>query len=221
MAAARCGRYRANNTNLRQFANALKILREIRSSCSSMNAIETAIPGVLIIEPGVIRDSRGVFLELFRAEHYARHGITRPFVQDNLSHSTAGVLRGLHFQHPNPQGKLVTVLRGAILDVAVDVRTGSPTFGRHVAVAVDDQNRRQVWIPHGFAHGFVVRSEVADVFYKCDHVYSPTDEQVLSWNDPALSIDWGVERPVLSNRDMQGRPLRELGPRLPRYSARA
>jgi dTDP-4-dehydrorhamnose 3,5-epimerase len=184
-----------------------------------MNAIETAIAGVLIIEPSVIRDSRGVFLELFRAERYAPHGITRAFVQDNVSRSAAGVLRGLHFQHPNPQGKLVTVLRGAVLDVAVDVRVGSPTFGRHVAVALDDQNRRQVWIPRGFAHGFVVQSEDADVFYKCDHVYSPADELVLRWNDPALGIDWGLDRPILSNRDASGSLLRELEHRLPRYPA--
>jgi dTDP-4-dehydrorhamnose 3,5-epimerase len=184
-----------------------------------MNAAETAIPGVLIIEPSVIKDSRGVFLELFRTERYLAHGMNRPFVQDNLSRSSAGVLRGLHFQHPNAQGKLVTVLRGAILDVAVDVRRGSPTFGRHVAVALDDQLRRQLWIPRGFAHGFVVRSEDADVFYKCDRAYSPADELVLRWNDPELRIEWGADRPILSPRDAEGRTLAELEPRLPSYAA--
>jgi dTDP-4-dehydrorhamnose 3,5-epimerase len=127
------------------------------------------------------------------------------------------VLRGLHLQNPRPQGKLVTVLRGAVLDVAVDVRVGSPTFGRHVAVEIDEDDRRQVWIPRGFAHGFVVRSQSADFFYKCDEIYSPADELVLAWNDPRLAIDWGCDAPSLSARDREGRTLAELAPRLPRY----
>src|SRR3984893_12639863 len=131
-----------------------------------MNVIETAIPGVLVVEPKVIGDVRGFFVELYGADRYAVSGIAHRFVQDNLSRSTQGVLRGLHFQNPRPQGKLVTVLRGSVLDVAVDVRVGSPTFGRHVKVELSEENRRQLWVPRGFAHGFVVRSETADFFYK-------------------------------------------------------
>ena len=144
-----------------------------------MNVIETAIPGVLIIEPKIFGDARGFFLETFQAKRYAGFGLARPFVQDNLSRSVRGTLRGLHFQHPNAQGKLVSVLRGAVRDVAVDVRVGSPAFGKHVAVDLDDENRRQLFVPRGFAHGFVVRSDSADLFYKCDALYNPADEKVL------------------------------------------
>ncbi len=182
-----------------------------------MNVIETAIPGVLIIEPKVLGDPRGFFLEVFQAQRYAQTGIGRPFVQDNLSRSAQGVLRGLHIQNPKPQGKLVTVLRGCVLDVAVDIRTGSPAFGRHVAIELSEENRRQVWIPRGLAHGFVVRSESADFFYKCDEVYSPADELVLRWNDPRLGIDWGSESPKVTTRDSAGLLLAELSGRLPRY----
>jgi dTDP-4-dehydrorhamnose 3,5-epimerase len=133
-----------------------------------MNVIKTEIPGILIIKPKLFGDSRGFFTELYHAERYTDHGFLSRFVQDNLSRSARGVLRGLHIQNPNPQGKLVTVLRGSVLDVAVDVRKGSPTFGQHVAVELSDENRRQFWIPRGFAHGFIVTSESADFFYKCD-----------------------------------------------------
>jgi dTDP-4-dehydrorhamnose 3,5-epimerase len=182
-----------------------------------MNVIATAIPEVLIIEPKVLGDSRGFLLETFQSQRYAASGIAGPFVQDNLSRSAQGVLRGLHFQNPNPQGKLVSVLRGRVLDVAVDVRLGSPTFGRHVAVELDDESRRQLWIPRGFAHGFVVLSDSADFFYKCDALYSPADEVVLRWDDPALDIRWGCDAPKLSARDRQGRTLAELAGCLPRY----
>jgi dTDP-4-dehydrorhamnose 3,5-epimerase len=138
-------------------------------------------------------------------------------VQDNLSRSERGVLRGLHLQNPRPQGKLVTVLRGRVLDIAVDVRVGSPAFGRHVAIELGEENRRQVWIPRGLAHGFLVLSESADFFYKCDDLYSPADELVLAWNDPQLAIDWGCDAPTLSARDREGRTLAELASRLPRY----
>jgi dTDP-4-dehydrorhamnose 3,5-epimerase len=124
-----------------------------------------------------------------------------PFVQDNLSRSARGVLRGLHLQNPKAQGKLVAVLRGAVRDVAVDVRVGSPTFGQHVAVELTEENRRQFWVPRGFAHGFVVLSETADFFYKCDELYSPADEIVVRWDDPELAIDWAVSSPTLSPRD--------------------
>jgi dTDP-4-dehydrorhamnose 3,5-epimerase len=166
-----------------------------------MNVIYTAIPEVLIIEPTLFGDRRGFFLETYQFPRYAEHGISRPFVQDNMSRSSYGVLRGLHLQNPSTQGKLVSVMRGRVLDVAVDVRVGSPTFGRHVAVELNEDNRRQLWIPRGFAHGFAVLSESADFFYKCDDLYSPKDELVVCWNDPAIGIDWGLANPSLSPRD--------------------
>jgi dTDP-4-dehydrorhamnose 3,5-epimerase len=182
-----------------------------------MNIIKTAIPGVLIVEPKLFGDSRGFFVELYHEDRYAQSGIAQRFVQDNLSRSAQGVLRGLHFQNPRPQGKLVTVLRGCVLDVAVDVRAGSPTFGRHVALELNEENRRQLWVPRGFAHGFVVRSATADFFYKCDEVYGPTNELVLRWNDPGLGIDWGCDSPIVSARDSEGFTLEQLAGRLPRY----
>ena len=166
-----------------------------------MKVSSTPLPGVLLLEPKVFGDARGFFLETFQADRYATGGIAGPFVQDNLSRSARGALRGLHFQNPKPQGKLVTVLRGAVRDVVVDIRVGSPTFGRHVTVDLDDDNRRQLWVPRGFAHGFVVRSDSADFFYKCDELYSPSDELVVRWNDPTLGISWGVEAPTVSGRD--------------------
>jgi dTDP-4-dehydrorhamnose 3,5-epimerase len=166
-----------------------------------MNVVQTAIADVLLIEPKVFGDSRGFFTETFNADRYAAQGIRRPFVQDNLSRSAYGVLRGLHLQNPKAQGKLVTVLRGCVLDVAVDVRVGSPTFGRHAAVELSEENKRQLWVPRGFAHGFVVLSETADFFYKCDEFYSPANEIVVRWNDPALGIGWGISSPTVSPRD--------------------
>ena len=182
-----------------------------------MKVIATAIPELLIIEPKVFGDSRGFFLETFQSERYATNGIPGPFVQDNLSRSAQGVLRGLHLQNPNLQGKLVSVLHGRVIDVAVDVRLGSQTFGQHAAVELNDENRRQLWIPRGFAHGFLVLSESADCFYKCDAFYCPSDEIVLRWNDPALGIQWGCDAPKVSARDSQGRTLAELEGRLPKY----
>jgi len=184
-----------------------------------MNVIETALPGVVIVEPKVFGDPRGFFLELYQGDRYAQSGIAELFVQDNLSRSARGVLRGLHIQNPHPQGKLVTVLQGCVLDVAVDVRRGSPTFGRYVSVELSDDSHRQLWVPRGFAHGFVVRSESADFFYKCDQFYSPADEIVVRWDDPELGIDWGCHSPTLSTRDAQGRTLAQLAGRLPAYEA--
>lgn len=181
-----------------------------------MNVILTDIPDLLIIEPKLFGDARGFFLETYQFERYAEHGITRPFVQDNLSRSSRGVLRGLHLQNPNTQGKLVSVLRGRVLDVAVDVRRGSPTFGRHVAVELSEENRRQLWVPRGFAHGFTVLSETADFAYKCDTRYSPKDEIAVRWNDPELGIAWGVESPSLSARDAEAPLLKDV-PNLPVY----
>jgi dTDP-4-dehydrorhamnose 3,5-epimerase len=185
----------------------------------NMIVTKTAIPGVLIIEPKLFGDSRGFFTELYQSDRYARTGMRRQFVQDNLSRSVKGTLRGLHFQYPKPQGKLVTIMRGAVMDVAVDVRVGSPTFGRHVAVELSEDNRRQFWLPPGIAHGFIVQSETVDFFYKCDENYAPEHEHVLLWNDPALAIKWGTDAPLLSARDKQGLTLAEFGGRLPRYGA--
>src|SRR3974390_3668615 len=150
-----------------------------------MDILNTEIPGVLIIEPKLFGDSRGFFTELYQADRYVKHGIPPQFVQDNFSRSARGVLRGLHIQNPKPQGKLVTVLRGAVIDVAVDVRIGSPNFGRHVKVELNEENHRQFWIPRGFAHGFIVISDSADFFYTCDEYYSPADELVVQWDDLA------------------------------------
>jgi dTDP-4-dehydrorhamnose 3,5-epimerase len=182
-----------------------------------MEILTTQIPEVLILQPALYGDARGFFTELYQSERYAAAGIGGPFVQDNLSRSRKGVLRGLHLQNPQPQGKLVSVLRGAVLDVAVDVRQGSPTFGRHVKVELSETNRRQFWVPRGFAHGFIVLSESADFFYKCDALYSPADEMIVRWNDPVLGIDWTYANPTVSNRDAAGFSLSELFGRLPVY----
>jgi len=175
-----------------------------------MNVIPTDLPEVLIIEPKVFGDQRGFFVETYQLARYADVGIDRPFVQDNMSRSSYGVLRGLHLQNPTTQGKLVSALRGSVLDVAVDVRLGSPNFGRHVAVELSEENRRQLWVPRGFAHGFVVLSETADFFYKCDNLYSPTDEVTVRWNDPAIGIRWGVDGPALSTKDAAAPLLSEV-----------
>lgn len=175
-----------------------------------MNVISTNLPEVLIVEPTVFGDQRGFFLEAYQLQRYADSGISRCFVQDNISRSGYGVLRGLHLQNPMTQGKLVSVLRGRVLDVAVDTRLGSPNFGRHVAIELSEDNRRQLWVPRGFAHGFVVLSETADFFYKCDQLYSPNDEIVIRWNDPRIGIKWGVENPHLSARDAAAPLLSEI-----------
>lgn len=184
-----------------------------------MRVTPTEIPDVLIIEPTLHGDQRGLFLDAFQAERYATIGIQRTFVQDNMSRSARGVLRGLHLQNPRSQGKLVTVLRGEVLDVAVDVRLGSPTFGRHVSARLTDESRRQFWVPRGFAHGFAVLSDSADFFYKCDELYCPTDETVIAWNDPDIGIQWGVDAPALSARDAAGVRLGDLTAALPTYGS--
>jgi dTDP-4-dehydrorhamnose 3,5-epimerase len=181
-----------------------------------MKVIQTEIPDVRVFEPGVLGDERGFFVETFQVPRYASNGLNRPFLQDNLSRSRRGILRGLHLQNPRTQGKLVSVLRGRVLDVAVDVRVGSPTFGQHVAVELGDDTFRQLWVPRGFAHGFMVLSESADFYYKCDELYSPADEIVVRWNDPALEIDWGTDAPTLSERDASAPLLSEIEA-LPKY----
>lgn len=181
-----------------------------------MEVIESSLSGVLIIVPKRFGDHRGFFVETFQLERYASIGINKPFVQDNLSRSSRGVLRGLHLQYPNSQSKLVTALRGRVLDVIVDVRRGSPTFGQSITIELSEENGRQVFVPRGFAHGFVVLSETADFFYKCDNLYSPPDEIVIRWNDPALAIDWQTVDPKVSARDAAAPLLAEAG-NLPRY----
>ncbi len=166
-----------------------------------MRVEPTALPEVLIIEPRIFKDDRGLFTETFHAERYVAAGLTAPFVQDNASRSIKGTLRGLHFQEPRPQGKLVFTVRGAIFDVAVDIRRGSPNFGRWVGVELNDENRRQLWVPPGFAHGFCALSDLADVVYKCTEVYSPADDRGILWSDPDVGIVWPIEAPLLSPKD--------------------
>jgi dTDP-4-dehydrorhamnose 3,5-epimerase len=168
-----------------------------------MNVIATSLPGVLIIEPRVFRDERGFFFETYHAERYRDAGLDVTFVQDNHSRSVRGTLRGLHWQVERPQGKLVRVLFGEIFDVAVDIRVDSPTFGDWVGVSLSADNFRQAWIPPGFAHGFCVMSEVAEVEYKCTDFYDPPSERGLIWNDPEVSIDWPITDPILSARDQR------------------
>jgi len=181
-----------------------------------MKVRPTELPEVLLVEPRTLGDPRGFFLEAFHAERYAAVGIEGPFVQDNLSRSVKGTVRGLHFQEPRAQGKLVLVLRGAVWDVAVDVRRGSPRFGAWVGLELSEDNRRQLWIPRGFAHGFCVLSDSADFFYKCTELYAPEAERAVRWNDPALGIRWPVEVPLLSAKDRDA-PLLADASVLPAY----
>ncbi len=175
-----------------------------------MNIVRTEIPDVVILEPKVFGDARGFFFESFnQAAFDAATGTRHQFVQDNHSRSQRGVLRGLHYQIQQPQGKLVRVAQGAVFDVAVDIRCGSPTFGRWVGVELSAENQRQLWVPPGFAHGFVVTSESADFLYKTTDYYAPQFERSIAWNDPALAIEWpdlGVA-PTLSAKDQAGVPL--------------
>lgn len=173
----------------------------------ALQVIPQAIPEVKLVVPQVFGDSRGFFQETFKAGTYRDAGIEADFVQDNWSRSVRGTLRGLHYQLPNPQDKLVWVIRGEIYDIAVDVRRGSPTFGKWVSAVLSDANHHQFFIPAGFAHGFCVLSDEADFMYKCSRYYSPKDEKGILWSDPALGIPWPVERPILSARDMALRPL--------------
>ena len=170
-----------------------------------MNIIETGISGAVIIEPQVYGDTRGFFMETFQAERYSKQAhIDLPFVQDNHSRSTRGVLRGLHFQKTKPQGKLVRVVRGEVFDVGVDLRKDSPTFGNWQGVWLSEDNHRQLWLPPGLAHGFIVTSDSADFEYKCTDYYDPNDEGCLIWNDPDIGIDWPSEGPLLSDKDKVG-----------------
>lgn len=166
-----------------------------------MKVIQTDLPGVLVIEPKVFGDQRGYFLETFQAERYSDAGIDRNFVQDNLSFSAKGVLRGLHFQIKHPQAKLVQVLKGSVYDVAVDIRPESPTFGKWAGTELSEDNHRQFFIPEGFAHGFCVLTGTALFSYKCSDYYKPDDEGGIIWSDPEIGIDWPLKNPVLSQKD--------------------
>lgn len=176
-----------------------------------MKAIRTAIPDLLILEPKVFGDARGFFMESFNARVFAEAtGLDVDFVQDNHSRSARGVLRGLHYQLQQAQGKLVRVVRGAVFDVAVDLRRASPTFGQWAGVELSEENNRQFWIPPGFAHGFLVTSDSADFLYKTTDYYAPEHERSLAWNDPAVGVEWPLQgEPLLSAKDLAGKPLAE------------
>ena len=180
-----------------------------------MRFVPTDLPDVLVIEPDVHTDGRGFFLETYRMDRYREHGIEGPFVQDNHSRSVAGTLRGLHLQVRHAQGKLIRVIEGEVFDVAVDVRRGSPTFGRWVGVTLTADNFRQCYVPPGFAHGFCVVSPIAQVEYKATDIYDPASELGVAWNDPALAIRWPVGQPLLSERDSAYPTLAEVLDRLP------
>jgi dTDP-4-dehydrorhamnose 3,5-epimerase len=177
-----------------------------------VNVIETAIPGVLIIEPRVFSDARGFFMETWNAGSFAAAGLDLAFVQDNHSRSQRGVLRGLHFQNPGPQGKLVRVTNGAVFDVVVDLRQSSPTFGQWVGVELSAANKRMFWVPEGFAHGFLTLEDDTDFLYKCTAPYAPQSEFTLAWDDPAVGIEWPVAGldPIISEKDARGLSLAQV-----------
>jgi len=179
--------------------------------------IETALKGVILVEPDVFEDPRGFFLETYHARKYADGGIPGPFVQDNWSRSVRGTIRGLHYQFPNAQGKLIAVVEGEAFDVAVDIRRGSPTFGQWVGIELSAKNKRQLYIPPGFAHGFCVTSESAGVTYKVTNFYSAKDERGIIWNDPTLRIPWPVSDPIISKKDQSYKALAEMSDQLPGY----
>jgi dTDP-4-dehydrorhamnose 3,5-epimerase len=175
-----------------------------------MNIVETKIPNLVIIEPKVFGDERGFFLETYNADRYKAAGIDAEFVQDNLSFSRKGILRGLHYQKPMTQGKLVQVLQGEVYDVAVDIRVGSPTFGEWEAVLLSETNKRQLYVPEGFAHGFVVLSATADLIYKCTALFDPEQDCCLMWNDPDIGIEWPAGDPIVSEKDNKGQWFKDL-----------
>jgi dTDP-4-dehydrorhamnose 3,5-epimerase len=181
--------------------------------------VPAELAGVIVVEPDVHRDSRGYFLETYNAQKYKAGGIEGPFVQDNHSRSMAGTLRGLHLQLRRPQGKLIRVIEGEIYDVAVDLRRGSPSFGRWVGIRLSADNFKQCYVPQGFAHGFAVISPIAQVEYKCTDLYDPADEIGIAWNDPALAISWPTGQPFLSGRDRRHPTLAEVMDELPEWRA--
>ena len=185
-----------------------------------MKVIESDLPGCLVLEPQVFADERGFFYESFNHDKLAAHGLQPDFVQGNVSSSTRGVLRGLHYQWPKPQGKLVSVLEGEVWDVAVDIRRGSPTFGRWTGVVLSGENKRHFWIPEGFAHGFLTLSERALFTYLCTATYDRTADAGIRWDDPALAIDWPASAPLLSDKDVRAPLLGDVPQnRLPVFAA--
>lgn len=184
-----------------------------------MLRIDTPLPGVYVLEPRVFGDPRGFFAETYNERRFHELGITSDFVQDNHSRSVRGTLRGLHYQLRHPQAKLCRVVVGEVLDVAVDIRHGSPTFGKSFSVRLSAENKRQIYIPRGFAHGFVVLSEAAEFLYKCDDFYYGHDDRGIAWDDPALGIEWAITDPLLSEKDRRNPRLRDVAPgELPVYS---
>jgi dTDP-4-dehydrorhamnose 3,5-epimerase len=183
-----------------------------------LKLVETPLPGVVIVEPRVFRDERGFFLEVWNAGTFAAQGLDLEFVQDNHSQSQQGTLRGLHVQLPNSQGKLVRCTEGTIFDVAVDIRLGSPTFGRWFGVELSAENFRQLWVPPDFAHGFCVLTPRAQVQYKCTTLYDPPADLAIAWDDPAIGIEWPVAEPLLSAKDRAAARLESLTDRLPRFA---
>ncbi|VXA95302.1 dTDP-4-deoxyrhamnose-3,5-epimerase [Luteimonas sp. 9C] len=185
-----------------------------------MRVLQSRLTGCAIIEPAVFGDARGFFFETWNAERFGQHGLPTNFVQSNVSSSSKGVLRGLHFQWPRPQGKLVSVLRGEVLDVAVDIRRGSPTFGQWEGVILSEENKRQFWIPEGFAHGFAVLSDSAVFSYLCTDVYVKEADAGVRWNDPAIGVDWQIDAPLLSDKDAYAPLLADIAEdRLPVFAA--
>jgi dTDP-4-dehydrorhamnose 3,5-epimerase len=183
-----------------------------------MKIIETSLPGVVIIEPAVFVDERGSFMETWHQDRYSDAGLPSRFVQDNMSISKKGVLRGLHYQQPHAQGKLVSVLQGEVFDVAVDVRLGSPSFGRWLGVTLSSENSRQLYVPEGFAHGFLVLSKSAVFHYKCTDYYNPQAERGIIWNDPDINIKWPDVKPILSKKDLYSPRLKDVETsKLPEY----
>jgi len=184
-----------------------------------MKVISTSLKGVLLIEPSVFEDKRGFFMETYQQKKYMDSGIESNFIQDNLSFSVRGTLRGLHYQFPHAQAKLVQAIKGEIFDVTVDIRRDSPTFAKWTGVHLSGKNRRQLYIPEGFAHGFCVLSETATFTYKCSDFYSPDSERGIFWSDPDIGVDWPVENPVLSDKDRKYAFLKDLPPQhLPVYA---
>lgn len=183
-----------------------------------MHVTETKIPGVLLIRPQVHEDARGFFFESYHQARLAEHGVREVFVQDNHSRSARNTLRGLHYQLKHPQSKLCRVVQGEVLDVALDIRLGSPYFGQSVSAILSAENKQQIFVPRGFAHGFVVLSETAEFLYKCSDFYCPDDEHGVLWSDPELAIAWNLSSPLISPKDSANLPLSVIAPKLlPRY----
>lgn len=175
-----------------------------------MNVEETTLPGVLVLSPTVYRDARGYFVTTYQQALFEDVGITQPFVQHNQSRSARNTIRGLHYQYPHDQGKLVRIVDGAVYDVVVDIRQGSPTYGRSIGVELSAENHRLLWVPPGLAHGFCTLSDCAVMVYECTDFYAPDCEHTVLWNDPELNIDWPADNPILSDKDRRGVPLRDI-----------